>query len=257
MPEDVVQIGEEFYNVRETYPLYDTILITQNLTDLSSQPPGWFATFAAFAAAQNHHFFDTRNEANVGIPYCNLDTRDTMPFGYWLRGMSVKFFGPVQNPLLEDAVNNVIDTQEQAFFLSEAAQHCSVTLQVNQDIRLKLNALMLGAGDGPVFGGYGQIDPASAAYDEMPGMFGCTQSNPEEKNYWIFPKPIGIPRRAAVSVIVTPVQWLRTVMGNFHGPYSYSFADNSEGRLYPSGMFGIRVGFYGNRLVQQRGQLHA
>lgn len=257
MPE-IVQIGEEYYNVKETYPLYDTILITSDLSSLSSQPPGWFASFAAFAAAQDHHFFDTRNKAVVGIPYCNLDTRDTMPFGYWLRGISVKFFTPVVNTLIDDTPTPpIIDTQETAFFQAEAPQHCSVTLRVNQDQRLKLNAMMIGAGDGPTFGGYGQIDPALATYDEMPGMLSANQSNPEEKNYWMFPEPIGIPRRASVSVIITPVQWLRTVMGNFHGPYGYSFADLSEGRVYPSGMCGIRVAFYGNRLVQQRGQLHA
>lgn len=255
MPE-VVQIGDEFYNVKETYPLYDTILITGNLSDLSIQPPGWFASFAAFAAAQDYHFFDTRNKAGVGIAYCNLDTRDTMPFGYWLRGMSVKFFGPVVNTLY-DNTNDLIDTQEGAFFSGEAPQHCGVTLRVNQDQRLKLNALMLGAGDGATFGGYGQIDPAAAAYNALPGMMGITQSNPEEKNYWMFPMPIGIPRRASVSVIITPMQWLRTVMGNFHGPLAYSFADTGESRLYPYGIFGIRVCFYGNRLVQQRGQLHA
>lgn len=257
MPEETIQIGSEFYNVRETYPLYDTILITQNLTNLSIQPPGWFASFAAFGAAQNYHFFDTRNRANTGVAYCNLDTRDTMPFGYWLRGMSVKFFGPVVNPLVIDTQNDVIDTQESAFFQSEAPQHCSVTLRVNQDQRLKLNALMVGGGDGPSFGGYGQIDPAASSYDALPGMYTANQSVPDEKNYWMFPKPIGIPRRASVSVIVTPVQWLRTVMSNFNGPGAYQFADLTEAITNPSGIFGIRVGFYGNRLVQQRGQLHA
>lgn len=257
MPETTIQIGSEYYNVRETYPLYDTILITQDLTSLSIQPPGWFATFAAFGAAQDYHFFDTRNRANTGVPYCNLDTRDTMPFGYWLRGLSVKFFAPVINPLYENAANEVIDTQEGAFFQAEAPQHCGVTLRVNQDIRLKLNAMMLGGGDGPNFGGYGQIDPADAAYNALPGMFTANQSIPDEKNYWMFPEPIGIPRRASVSVVITPMQWLRTILQAFHGPNAYAFADTAEAVINPSGIYGIRVAFYGNRLVQQRGQLHA
>lgn len=258
--EEAILVGEEYYNVRETYPLYDTVCVTSDLSFMSRIPPGWYQSFAAMGAANEIHFFDTRNKASAGIAYCNLDSIDTMSFGYLLRGISCKFFGPTVATLIDDRTNWVIDTYEGGFFAAEFARHCGFKLRIDQDFRLKCNAFMPGGGDGPTFGGFGQLlnDLGGENLDDAPGMFGSNFSTPEDKGYWIFPQPIGIPRRASVSVIIEPNQYAKEILGDFLGPQHYDLLDIDEiGRSLPSGIFGIRVGFYGNRLVQQRGQLHA
>lgn len=258
--EETVQVESEFYNVKETYPLYDTVCITGDLSSLSRVPPGWFTSFATLGSANEIHFFDTRNKASAGIAYCNLDSIDTMSFGYLLRGISCKFFAPTVATLIDDRTNWVVDAHQGAFFTAEMARHCGFKLRVNQDYLLKCNAFMPGGGDGPTFGGFGQLfnNLGGENYDDSPGMFASNFSTPEDKGYWIFPKPIGIPRRASVSVIVEPNQFCKEILADFLGPYHYDFLNTTlDGRYLPSGIYGIRVGFYGNRLVQQRGQLHA
>lgn len=258
MPE-VIEIEGQSYNVQESFALYDTVAVLSNLSTLSRQPAGWYPSFALMGAANDHHFFDIRNKSTTDRAYCNLDVRDQFAFAFLLKHISVNFFCPYITTQVQNTDNNFLEPFQSAFWSGELPQHCGLTLKINQDEHLKANCLELGAGPTPVGGGAGQGFVEQAPFATQPAMLGTLgQGVSTLDNAWEFPRPIGIPRKAAVSVVITPSEWARQNLQWRHGPYSYTFLDDEVTANFKSPvMFGIRVTLHGNRLVQPRGSYRA
>jgi hypothetical protein len=254
---DEIKVEGELYNVGESFCLYDTLGVVSNVSSLSQVPPGWFASFAAMGAANDYHFFDIRNMSVCDKAYNNQDTRDQTSFGYLLKNLSVSFFTPYVSQV-QDGESTAVEVFHNAIWCAEMPQNSSVSLRVNQDEHLNCNAMMLGSGPGPVGGGVGQ--GFFGADTESVAVMAHTQGVGDIDNPWSFPIPLGIPRRAAISVVVRPSEWMRRYLLALTGPYNYNFVTAISPAIvrakFPV-MFGIRVTMHGMRLVQPRGAYRA
>ena len=258
---DEVSMGGERFNVGEDFDLYDTVAITGDLPNLQPQPPGWAATFAALGAMNSHHFFDIRNTSVCDKAYNNQDTRDQTPYAYLLNRISCTFFAPQVATQAQTLVAGWQEPWHTPTWLAEMPQHASINLKVNQDEYLNANCLMVNSGNGPVGGGWGQrfvTVPMPGGGSEASAFSAMSQGVARLGNAWTYPIPLGIPRRAALSVVITFSEWARAKLQSLTGPYNYSFFDVGESSLalFPV-MFGIRVSLHGMRLVQQRGDYAA
>lgn len=255
--------GQDYANVRENWPLYDTVLIGLNALGAQTTP-GWFTTLAAMGAANQLFFYNQRTRAD-GLPYCNLDTRDQMPYAFIIKTAGVRFFASYQSE--NDAVSYLDgawfrESTVPHVFLTDLPNHCSFRLQIQQDDVLKSIVPLVPAGYGPVGGGYGQTSPQSQFSVAVDKTYSAvTQSMAHITNRWKFPTRIKVPRNAALTVELQFSQYARELLqamvkqntqdlisGNGH----QSDADHDSKTTY-----GIQVSLIGQRLVQQRGQYHA
>jgi hypothetical protein len=254
MPEKVTVEGQR-YNVEETFPLFDTVGVTGYLDTIQPTPPGWFPTFAAMGAANEISFFNVRNKATCGRAYNNQETRDQTAWGYLLRAIGVQFFAPPSAIQIDD--DSYQEGLHSPIWEADLPIHSSLTLQINQDDYLKINSQMVGAGVGPTFGGYGQYGTLSVSGTGV-AQGAQTIGEPMLRNMWHFPDPIGIPRRAAISARIKFSEYARQLLQALTGPHSHQFYTPAfAGTVLIPAFFGIRVILVGQRLVQQRGELHA
>lgn len=254
-------VQKEYTNVGEAWNLYDTILCGGYVPSMQFNT-GWFATFAAMGLANTLPFFSVRNK-NHGLMYNNQDTRDQLPYVFRVFTIGVSFFAP-SAPLYEDTAGVPTNPQTQALhhFVHELPKHCSVTVQVQQDDRLKIAALMTPPGYGAFGGGVAQGDPevawAAGGAPANVARWNVHSGVPELKNKWAFPEPLEIPRRANLSVVLRLSEYGRQMLQNMVGPFQYVLANtDSTAWEFRYGMCGVQVTLGGQRLVQQRGQLHA
>lgn len=264
-----VEAEPTFTNVREDFDYYDSVLVYHDMAELSQQPPGWFATFGAFAAASRLNFFDVRNRANCDLAYCNVETRDMTAYAMLIDAISVSFWSP-SNKMLRFAVGDGTtpfwDGFQAAFWELDLPRHCSVILKVQQDERLKTTSFMCPSGGGPVAGGFGIVNEyvdfganLHQASQRFPTPCGMSQGNPHITNQWPFPEPLQIPRRANLSVSIELNEYAKTVVSQY-APQACGYLFPALGELddvWRPMPFGITVAISGKRLVQQRGQLHA
>ena len=255
-----VEAGGEFYNVGEEFTVYDTIAVTPDLDTLSQQPPGWYGTFAAAAGATIHSFFNVRNRGNCELAYCNLDGRDQFSFAFQADSISVGFWG--SGFAFFDIVGGWSrHSLQNALWQAALPFEASLTLRVQQDDKLKLNALMASPGYGPVGGGYGDLSgiaESAIAGSQHPMMSAQTQGVAGPMARIKFPNKINIPRRANVAAELNFTQYGRAVLTAMTGPgVVIQYATNPSDTYSVPVMFGITCALHGRRLVQQRGELHA
>jgi hypothetical protein len=265
--EVIAEIIEKGYtNVLEPWQLWDTVA-AHNDAGVNGIP-GWFTTLAAMGAQPNLSFFNQRSVA-IGKPYCNLDQRDTMPFPFILESVGVAWFantwttydteipgGDPTDPLgsPEDATGQI--------FCADLPRHVGALLNVKQDTRLKINAMMLQPGSGPFGGGFARSQPSAGAnnvngYDHHLNV--VTQGMPHKEVKYPLPEPIGIPREANLSVVLDlneyARQFLTTAPANQVQPTSIIDQAADDFFNWPA-FYGITITLHGYRLAQQRGQYH-
>lgn len=249
----------EFYNVGEEYTLYDTIAVTPDADTLSLTVPGWFATFAAAAGATIHSFFNVRNRGNCELAFCNLDARDQLSFAFQADSISLSFWGSGFS-FFDTAVSPRYYLPN-ALWQGTLPFESSLTLRVQQDDKLKLNALMASPGYGPTGGGAGDlggIAEAALVGSRSPIYTAQTQGIAIPSARIQFPNKINIPRRANIAAELNFTQYGRAVLAALPGPGTVTqYAPNPAETYDIPVMFGITCGIHGRRLVQQRGELHA
>jgi hypothetical protein len=247
-----------YMNVAENWVLYDTVLIGGYVNSLHHHD-GYFASFALAGLANQIPFFNVRNR-NHGLQWNNQDTRDQLPYVFEIYSIGVTFFGP-KVACYHDAVGVPTAPQTTALhcFEAEVPKHTSLSLWTNQDERLKLASLMAPSGYGIVSGGVaqGDIETANTYLPVTHASF--TQGQPVLTNKWGFPKPLQIPRRANLSVVLELSEYGRQLMQGMPGPFQEAFRDvaNDNSYFFSWGMSGIQVSLGGRRQVQQRGEYHA
>jgi hypothetical protein len=249
-----------FENVPENWILYDTVLIGLGVADLSFKD-GYLPSYLVLGGLNDLPYFNVRNR-NHGLAYNNQDTRDQTAWVFRIYTVGVQFFGPTTN-VYRDAAGVPTGAQhtEQHLFMTELPKHASLTIQTNQDERIKLNSLMAPAGAGAISGGVGygsrQIQSGNNSFDTVKGAF--SNGTSVLTNRWGFPNPLEVPRRATLSAKIRFSEYARNMLTNMPGPYYQPFRPfGGVGSWYFSpAMCGIRVILGGQRQVQQRGQYHA
>lgn len=259
MPVKKAKMKGQYVNVAEKALYYDSICVASNIADLGITPPGWFATFAALGAGVNHSFYDVRNRGNCELAYCNLDTRDQLPYGFQAEAIGCAFWSP--NPAyMNVSQQNFRQWLQHPIWSAVMPQHASLTLRVQQDDKLKICAAQAVPGFGTIGGGYGQGPTSPGAIDlgtSSTAFLSATQGTPTPEAPFTFPKKINIPRHASISVRLSFTEYGRQLLQTMPGPGGVA--------VWPTGhatkddlpvMFGITLYLAGRRLVQQRGRLH-
>lgn len=258
-----------YANVAESYPLYDTVIVCDQLYGKEKALPGWFTSFQDFANNERHTFFKSRTIGNSHLAYTNLDSANNVDFVYKVFSIGVRFFAPVSPDTHNDIIVSPADMNENvpAWWMLDLPKHCGFDFKVQQDTIVENNCMATPPGYGPRLGGGAQpeIDNSVDAPNQTPWkLMTGTMGEPVIDNRFTFPVPISIPRNATIEANVYPSNYARYVMANLYGP-EYAVLPTEDG-ADPAGQddyftyplrYGIQVSLYGYREVQQRGQYHA
>ena len=250
----------EFKNVLETYPLFDTVGVYSGVNALATRPPGWFPSFLAMGQSIDIPFFNQRNVASAGAEYCNLETRDQTPWPFVLKKVNVAFFAPSNAAQLILGGLALIDTKSSPLWEIDLPRHFGVEISVNTDVRWQGNAMMPGAGAGPVGGGWGMLaEVGGGPAPNAPSAWSASgQGVADRRNSFAFPVTIDIPKKAAIAVTLKPSEYARRLLQAMPGPNNLTFVNAAHSTMTtPGAFFGIRVTLHGTRGVQQRGEAHA
>lgn len=262
--QEIMRDFKQYANVVETWPLYDSIVICENLIGAEATVPGWYTTFAGFGARETHTLFKNRTDGTAGEAYCNLKNGDSMDFAYMIHSIGLEITcTPTYDVQLGSIdglsqLTQTIDPVLPQWFRADFPLHVGVQLKVQQDVRWESPAMATPAGVGAVGSGLSFEQPAVSLFGEIPWMVSqTTQGIPLLRNRQPFPEPIGVPRTGSVEVILHVGEWARRILQAITGPHS--FVINVDGSSPFSSYYSryiIRASLFGERLVQQRAQYH-
>lgn len=267
---------KQFFNIAESWPVYDTIIISEELYGNEENLGGFYTGFAAFAARSDHSLFKIRSEALAGLAYNNQAAQDRMDFAFHAMSIGISFFGPSFNPqwLNDDPVtypanDNLITT----FWQHDLPRYVGVEFRIGPDVKLKGTCFRLPPGYGPFGSGVSQgpdlmhadvpIDPIPAFSNHM--VIVGTQGVPDVSNRFTFRPPNDIPRNEQVEVRLYLSDIARSILNTIPGPgHNFIVQDYDEPEGTPTWTvanapcrFGIQASLWGVREVQQRGEYHA
>jgi len=262
--------GSQVANVKESWALYDTILICPTFYGAENGVRGWFTTLAAFGAVQEHRFFKARTEATATLPYNNLQSEDSMDFPFVAYNMGITFFAPasnIQGIATEEDVANLINQLNPAishFWTFDLPRHCSISFKTNQDVRAEVTCYGAPPGYGPMGGGCAfeltpplvgpPIEPLYKQHAQM--NFYGTQGVPIATNRFKFPEPIEIAKNSVIEGTLNLSEYARYILTGVAGPTNYAFQNTDVGCTFFPQRFGVQFSLHGYRLIQQRGQYH-
>lgn len=273
MREFEIPVHKEFANLppnaKEFWPIYDSIVICEELIGSEVNVPGWFTTFANFAAKETHVFFKNRTDGIAGEQYTNMKNGDTMDFAYLIHSVGIAVFctpgfdcqvGAIDGTgLLADRIDAVIPQYWRADF----PWHLGIQLKVQQDVRLELPVMAACPGYGESGGGtaYQQaypVPPLPNAFGEVPWIaVNSTQGVPVLKNRFPLPEPIGVPRTGSVEMILHVGEWARLNLQQITGPHRiFINVDGTESGNFYYSRYIIQASLFGERMVQRRAQYH-
>lgn len=268
MPDQEKKVFEDFRsyaNVVEAWPIYDTIVICRQFYGSEATVPGWFTTFAAFAAHETHTFFKLRTRGSAGLQYTNLNSADAMDFAYICHSVGIAVWGPPSvDTYFQDAdgaIPVLPDSLISHFFTSDLPRHIGVSLKVQQDVRAEGSAMQWSPGYGVVGAGtaYQSTNAVAPIHGDIPFQTQAVcQGVPLLSNRYPLPVPIGIPRTGTIEGMIHLSQYARDVLVSVAGPHDYLF-NSSDGtppfNFFPT-RYAIQMSLIGERLVQQRAQYH-
>lgn len=261
---------QPFLNVAESYPIYDTVIVSTELFGKEKSLNGWYTSFVDFAADEKHTFFKSRTIGNSHLAYCNMDSADNIDFVFKAFSLGVRFFAPVMPEGFNEIIVSPAGMNENVipFWLFDLPKHVGLDFRVQQDVIVENTALATPPGYGPRGGGGAMPDadasgtyPNQAAWKVVTG----TQGEPVIDNRFPFPEPIEIPRNTPIEANLYLSSYVRQIVGGWTGPRAWVLP-TEEQTAQPAGQgdyfsvntrFGIQVSLYGYRMVQQRGQYHA
>ena len=264
---EVFQDFEKYANVVETWPLYDSIVICQNLIGAEANVQGWFTTFLAFSGRETHQFFKNRTAGTAGEQYTNHQNSDTMDFAYKIHSFGCEFScTPTYDAQVADVdglgqAPGTMDAIIPQYWRVDLARNCGVQLKVQQDVRYEAPCMAAPPGYGSFGGGLGFTYPAilPTGHGDRPWMGSqATQGIPILSNRIPFPEPIGVPRTGSLEVILHVGEWAREILRNITGPHVMimNSVDGADPPLWAYSRYIVRVSLFGERLVQQRAQYH-
>lgn len=256
---------QKFANVVETWPIYDSVVICGQMFGSEANVQGWYTTFAAFGAREQHSFFKNRTSATAGEWYCNQKTSDVMDFAYKIHSIGVEITGPPVGEIEviepDGAGATLADWIAPRWWAADFPWHCGIQLKVQQDIRLELPCMAASPGYGAIGGGvaFDQTHAVAPAFGQIAYMASQTvQGVPTLENRYVFPEPIGVPRTGSIEAILHVMQPARHTLTNMFGPNMFYMNSADGAPAYQAAVtrYVIRVSLFGERLVQQRAQYH-
>lgn len=262
---EVFKEFEQYKNVVETWPMYDSIVICQNFFGAEGNAPGWYTTFNLFAGRETHSFFKSRTEGVCGDQYCNLKSADTMDFAMKVHSIGLEITGipgiECQRTDIDGYNVQYPDPILGYWWQNDFPRHCGLVLKVQQDVRVELPAFACPPGYGAIGGGaaFGHTDAVAPAFGDIPFMtYAGVSGVPLLANRYPLPEPIGIPRTGNVEGILYVSEWARHILTNVTGPHMFvmNSVDGAINYNFAFSRYIIRFSLFGERLVQQRAQYH-
>ena len=236
-----------YQNAVEAWPLYDTVQIGKGLIS-----PVGYASYADLP--QKIPFFNVRTEGEVGSAMCNLESKDSLAFGYRLHSVGLMFRPPTAIIPKRYESNAGSNAAVPLLFAQDIPQRCALRLQIRQDDKLLANAYLAPEGTGPYgFGLALGIDPIlgpSFAWSNN-----VTTGEPMLSNRWTFKEPLIMPRGCTFRAYLEIDDYGKSLLAGFSGPSAYEFT-NETGQFTVPARALIRVSLIGKREVQQRNALH-
>lgn len=254
----------DFLNVRESWPIYDTIIICRELYGQESGQPGFFASFAAFGARADHSLFKVRSQATAGLAYNNQQSQDRIDFAYHAMSLGLTFFGPAwaRENISESTENDcLINT----FWTCDLPRMIGVEFRVGQDVKLSGTCIRLPPGYGhSAQGGSMGTDTVQENVLGPQYIVAANQGVPEIGNRFVFRPPVPLPRNETIEVRIYLSDIARRILQAMAGPGFLEFPTDFSGAEVPdfvtdshAARYGIQASLWGVREVQQRGALHA
>lgn len=243
----------EKQNALETWPLYDSVMIS-NVVDALYPQASWYKQYSDLAAPAEIPFFNVRNKS-IGVQYCNFDSSEKLPFVFHIYGLAISVQAPIMSQEKINATNPDAANQTRyadAFFATELPRHSAFILKVGQDEKLVNCTNLLPPGSG-VSGNGAMFNTAG---NTVGGMISDLQNGePEIGNVWIFPEPIAVPRDRNISGTLVLSSYLRGCLTKAAGPGLYLANDttNHPDRYAAASL--IRATLIGKREVQLRNNL--
>lgn len=251
MPEVIT--SEAFTNAKEKWPLYDTVQIRNNLKGDTNKG------YAAYSVLPSKiPFFNVRTEGEVGSSMCNLESKDSLAFGFELASIGVSFAAPVGD-IPGKGENNAgkHNAAIPLIFTQDLPRHVALRLQVRQDDKLLANCYLAPEGVGPY--GFGLAADVNLAGQTGWGYANTiTQGEPEIRNRWAWgmQNPIVMPRGCTVRAILELDDYILDQLKAWPGPGDLEFCPDGVTAIKKPACALIRVSMFGARYVQQRNALH-
>lgn len=268
---------QEFFNVREAWPYFDTLIVSRELYGSEQNVGGFFTTFNAFTQRQEHSLFKIRSESLVGLMYNNQSTQDRLEFPFHAFSLGISFFAPSfmpqwigDIPTPPTAINN--DQIMSSFWCLDLPRLIGVEFRIGQDVKLTGTPFRLPPGYGPAGGGVGQAvqhhdndaTPAEPLVMQNQMVVAMNQGSPDISNRFTFRPPLGIPRTETIEVKILISDIAKNILDRLWGPgymtipqsVTVGEIDSWSHKEVPC-RFGIQASLWGVREVQQRGALHA
>lgn len=245
-------VREQYLNAVEAWPLYDTVQIGKGIA-----APLGFPGFGAIPAKMP--FFNVRTEGEAGSAMCNLESKDSLAFGYHLYAIGLSFRWPlgIVPPAGhgEIAIIGASNPQIPILFQTEVPKHVAMRLQIRQDDKLLATAFLTPESTGPVGIGFtAAADPTGGA---VYGGGQIIEGHPDGKGRFPFPEPLIMPRGCTYRVNLEFDDYIRNMLATWPALPSYNFSPNLTDDLEILARATIRVSMMGKREVQQRNNLHA
>lgn len=263
-------MGQDFLNVAEPWPLYDTVIVCKTLYGKEKAINGWYTSFRDFAADTKHTFFKSRTAGTANLAYCNMDSADQVDFVYKAYSIGVRFFAPVMPDGRNEIIISPANLMENmnVFWLFDLAKHVGMDFRVQQDVIVENTCIASPPGYGPRGGGGAMPmgdDTVPFANQQPWKLTTGTNGEPCIDNRFAFPNPIEIPRNTPIEINLYVSQYARYILNNLWGPTDNIYIDQEQDDqpkvddnyvTIPT-RYGIQVSLFGYREVQQRGQYHA
>jgi len=242
----------DYHNITEAWEIHDTIAIgytADGNPPLKPTQPGWKFSYAEFGSENEHSFFNVRNRGEVGLAYCNLETKDQMPYVFHCYSIGLNFIAPpglVEPSELETDWNSIAHV----VFAQTIQNHVGIKFRVREDEKLLNNGMLTpeGAGTYGVAIGFGGTVNTASVTSVTPGM-------PDLGNRFTFPMPIEIPRGSTFNMDLVLSKYAQQMLQAIPGPGFYAFGVGGEKNTVPARAL-VRATLIGKRAVQQRGELH-
>lgn len=237
----------EYKNARETYPLYDSVLIGSNAPVLYKNA-GYFADYAELGAQAMIPFFNVRNKGQAGKQYNNFDSANKLSFVYHCDSIGISIEAPAVSFGSAGAAGEPAPSN--LFFATELIKHVGFILKIGQDEKLVAPGTLIPSGQG--VGGYASNDQSTGDIQKV--IQNTNSGDPDLDNRFPFAEPLEMPRESNVEGQLIISEYGRESLKKCVGPGNWE-KDQAQTAQYPA-MAVIRVTMFGEREVQQRNAQH-
>jgi hypothetical protein len=238
VPPDVADLIRKT-RVGEHWERYDSIVIGEGARALD---PGWFDTWAQFAAAENLTWF-SRRQPNVGASYQNQETERT-DYAQDIHQTGIEWVCPVG---MSDREELEVDGEVTPILFTQALPTMMgfrvILAEADEIAKAPANHFPSGYGNAGFF-----ANGAAA-----PLVSGGTQGEPRVQNTWKWPEPLMLPAQGKLTCRGRVDNPLRQFLATLPGPGAKLIQDGAGNIVRLPNWYVIKVFHRGPRFLQLRG----